>query len=264
MNAPQVVELERSIRFCLRSDGTLDSDAPKDNTHAAWPPMVGLGRYYEMHVLCVGPIDPCTGYFLNIKQIDQAVRDEALLLISAAAQRSEQALGPVLASAFNAVVKQLGPVVQRIRLALTPYFIVGLEQSNMNQLLISHRYEFAAAHRLHADSLSEEENVQVFGKCNNPSGHGHNYKVEVTVVVDVDSPVGAGTLDAIVDRVVIERFDHKHLNIDTAEFAEMNPSVEHIARVCFELLADEVISVGQLVEVKVWETDKTVCAYRGS
>ncbi len=264
MSSSPVVELERTVRFCLRADGTLDAAAPVDNSHAAWPPMHGFGRYYELHVVCAGPIDPVTGYFLNIKRLDRAVRERGLPVIAAAAERNETAIGPVLRELWRVIDEPLEKTVRRVTLHLTPTFAVILEARTMNGLLLSQRYEFAAAHRLHADELDEAENRRVFGKCNNPSGHGHNYQVEVTVRTAGDRPVGSAELDGLVDRAIVERFDHKHLNVDTPEFRGVNPSVEQIAKVCFDLLAGEVKSIdAELVEVKVWETEKTVCTYRG-
>lgn len=125
-------------------------------------------------------------------------------------------------------------------------------------------FEFSASHRLHVPHLSEEENRRVFGKCNNPGGHGHNYQVEVTVAGDVSPKTGAvlplPEFESIVKREVIDRFDHKHLNTDTLEFAELNPSVENIARRVWELLEGKV-SPAKLRRVRVWETAKTYAEY---
>ena len=86
-------------------------------------------------------------------------------------------------------------------------------------------YEFSSAHRLHSHVLSDEENREIFGKCNNPSGHGHNYVLEVTVKGEVDLRTGlvAGLnfLDEVVQKQVYTRFDYKHLNLDTSEFENL-------------------------------------------
>jgi 6-pyruvoyltetrahydropterin/6-carboxytetrahydropterin synthase len=98
------------------------------------------------------------------------------------------------------------------------------------------RYRFAASHRLHSAQLSEEENWRVYGKCNNPYGHGHNYVVEVAVSGPVDPATGMivnlSDLDAFVEREVIEPFDHKYLNEEIAEFAENVPTTEIV---CIEI-----------------------------
>ena len=136
----------------------------------------------------------------------------------------------------------------------------------MDHVILRQQYEFSAAHRLHVPDFTDEQNQATFGKCNNPAGHGHNYRVEVAA----RCPVGAdGTtvepaeLDAVVDREAIEKLDHKHLNVDVPEFADMNPSVEHIVKVVWEMLDGKLPGEATLDEVKVWETGKTVCAYRG-
>src|SRR6185503_14035284 len=94
---------------------------------------------------------------------------------------------------------------------------------------IRQSFEFSAAHRLHVEGLDDATNRRIFGKCNNPTGHGHNYRVDVTVVVALDDQarLTLRDLERIVAEQVIDRFDHKHLNRDTAEFASVNPSVEN-------------------------------------
>ncbi len=135
----------------------------------------------------------------------------------------------------------------------------------MDRVQISQQFEFAAAHRLHCAELSDEENRRVFGKCNNPSGHGHNYRLEAAVSVPVNGSApgfGFADLARLVDEQVLQRFDHKHLNLDTDEFAGLNPSVEHIARICHEVLAGPVADAGGRLEyVTVWETEKTACTF---
>ena len=92
------------------------------------------------------------------------------------------------------------------------------------KLHLSRRYRFSASHRLHSAQLGEEENRRVYGKCNNPYGHGHNYVVEVAVSGPVDQATGMianlSDLDAFVESEVIEPFDHKYLNEEIAEFRE--------------------------------------------
>ena len=134
---------------------------------------------------------------------------------------------------------------------------------------ITQSFEFAAAHRLYVPDLSEEENRRVFGKCTNPNGHGHNYVLEVTLAGEPDP--GSGTLvdlpvfEAAVKERVIDRFDHKHLNLDCPEFARLNPTVENITRVIWDLLEDAFgpSTAGRLRTVRVWETPKTFAEYRG-
>ena len=112
--------------------------------------------------------------------------------------------------------------------------------SNSNTMKLTRKYEFAAAHRLHAPTLSDQENSSRYGKCNNLAGHGHNYGLEVTIEGEPNSESGViiapFELDAIVEKEVFERFDHKHLNVDCPEFANLIPTSENLARVIFEKL----------------------------
>ena len=126
---------------------------------------------------------------------------------------------------------------------------------------LSERFEFSAAHRLHSPQLSAQANREVFGKCNNPNGHGHNYELEVVIVGEPDSRTGlimpVGELQRMVNQRVITLFDHKHLNVDCEEFRNLNPTVENIAQVIFDKLADGLSGAVRLAAVKVWETPKT-------
>lgn len=127
-------------------------------------------------------------------------------------------------------------------------------------------FEFSASHRLHVASMSDEENRRIFGKCNNPRGHGHNYRVEITISRDIPDSTGRilplPQFEAIVKEKVIDRLDHTHLNEDVSEFESLNPSVENIAQVIWGLLW-EAVSPAQLRRVRVWETAKTYAEYVG-
>jgi 6-pyruvoyltetrahydropterin/6-carboxytetrahydropterin synthase len=98
---------------------------------------------------------------------------------------------------------------------------------------VTRRYRFAASHRLHAPQLSEEENRRLYGKCNNPYGHGHNYEVEVSAGGPLDPygrAVDVAALDRLVEREVLAPFDHRNLNREAAAFRELVPTTENLAR----------------------------------
>lgn len=272
-----MIELSRTIRFCLDERGPGDSALaqPRTNTYAGWPAMRGLGRYYELTVTCRGEVDPATGYFMNIKFIDEAVRDEVLPylagLIADNPYPSDIPLGELMQRMVNLLEPPLDHSVRDITLHLTPRYALQIESHHMSHVILRHQYQFCAAHRLHVPELSDEQNREVFGKCNNPAGHGHNYRLEVALrapIADNGDVLEVGELDALVDRVVIQKLDHTHLNQDVPQFQNLNPSVENIARVIWDMLADEVGDLGpmpgeRLEEVCVWETERTVCVYRG-
>ncbi len=130
---------------------------------------------------------------------------------------------------------------------------------------LSQKFEFSATHRLHNPALSSEENRQTFGKCNNPHGHGHNYELQVTLRGKPDASgilIDIPDFETIVANAVIDRFDHKNLNIELPEFRELIPTVENIARVIYRLLKPRFDGAGAaLASVTVWETPKTWCEY---
>ena len=136
------------------------------------------------------------------------------------------------------------------------------EQAAMPAAVLTETFEFAASHRLHLSARTDEENRRLFGKCNNPNGHGHNYRIEVAASPREGAAFGYRELEQAVSTEVMARFDHRHLTLDCPEFRELNPSVENIARVCHDLLAPALASRGASIRyVRVWETEKTSCIY---
>ena len=136
----------------------------------------------------------------------------------------------------------------------------------MPQATITRRYRFSAAHRLHADDLSSEENRAIFGKCNNSNGHGHNYVLFVSITGEIDpmthEVVDGRQLDLIVDRIIVRRFDHQDLNLDPA-FAGQTTTGENLVRLMWDLLVNE-IPTGRLEKVGVIETRDNYFEYSGS
>jgi 6-pyruvoyltetrahydropterin/6-carboxytetrahydropterin synthase len=100
-------------------------------------------------------------------------------------------------------------------------------------LSLTRRYRFAASHRLHTPRLSEAENRELYGKCNNAYGHGHNYEVEITVRGPVEEATGRTVdleqLDQLVKKEVLDAFDHRNLNDEIPQFAEVVPTSENLA-----------------------------------
>lgn len=274
-------QLTRTVRFCLNdppggagrlSSGSGGGLAPNHNNFSGWPAMRGLGRYYELEVCCQAPVEPVTGYMLNIKDIDRAVHGGVLPFLMGVLRDSQTSndpgavpVGAVMRRMVKILDEGLGGKVCRVRWVLSRYYSLAMHRDAPDDLIMTQRYEFSAAHRLHVPGLSDEENRRIFGKCNHPSGHGHNYQVEVSARVPIDEEgrtIFVEQLDAVVDRAVIQKLDHKHLNVDVPEFATLNPSVENITKVIYRLLEPQVKQLGAAVDtVRVWETEKTVCSY---
>jgi len=131
---------------------------------------------------------------------------------------------------------------------------------------LTRRYIFSASHRLHCDELTEEENRAVYGECNNPHGHGHNYALEVTVSGQVDDRTGMvcnlAELDATVSREILERFDHVNLNL-RPEFAAQVPTTEHLSERIFDILKQSFNSA-HLEQVRLEETAMNSFEYCGN
>jgi 6-pyruvoyltetrahydropterin/6-carboxytetrahydropterin synthase len=130
---------------------------------------------------------------------------------------------------------------------------------------LGRRYHFAASHRLHTEKLSEEENTRVFGKCNNPYGHGHNYTVEVRFSGDVDPATGMianlADLDSFVNEKVIEPFDHRSLQDDVEAFRVAVPTTENLCIEIFQRLKS--FPIAKLESVRVEETSNNSFEYVG-
>ncbi len=132
--------------------------------------------------------------------------------------------------------------------------------------------EFAASHRLHAEKLSPDENRRIYGKCNNPHGHGHNYVAEVTVAGEPDARSGIvidlGRFERLLEDEVETRFDHKHLNLDTDFFKDCPATAENIAVTIWKLLEAKVPACREggavkLHRVRLIETARSWFDYYG-
>lgn len=134
----------------------------------------------------------------------------------------------------------------------------------MGKVAVYRKEHFNAAHRLHNDSWTEEVNDRVFGKCNNPNYHGHNYDLIVKIVGEPDPHTGyvidLKILSDIITEKVLNRFDHKNLNLDVPEFKTLNPTAENIAIVIFNLIRPEIDERFE-VQVRLYETERNFVEY---
>lgn len=131
---------------------------------------------------------------------------------------------------------------------------------------VCRRATFNAAHRLFRKDWSDEKNSAVFGKCNNPNFHGHNYVLEVWIEGAIDTETGyvidLKIVKDLIKNEITDRFDHKNLNLDCKEFLNLNPTAENIAVVCWNLLRSELDTKYQL-SIKLWETENNLVEYNG-
>jgi 6-pyruvoyltetrahydropterin/6-carboxytetrahydropterin synthase len=131
-------------------------------------------------------------------------------------------------------------------------------------ITVYRKSHFNAAHRLHNDNWSDEKNKKIFGKCNNPNYHGHNYDLEVKIIGVCNPETGyvidTKILSDLIKEKILDRFDHKNLNLDTVEFKNLNPTAENIALVIYNILQPELPSDLEL-KIKLYETARNYVEY---
>jgi 6-pyruvoyltetrahydropterin/6-carboxytetrahydropterin synthase len=232
----------------------------------------GHGHDYLVEATVRGELDAAVGMVVNITEVKAALAQALEPLDGRFLDRSHP-----LMRGQNPTTENLCRVLWdglRSRLAGCEPDTVRVHESASlwsdyrgegDLVYLTRSYDFSAAHRLHSFSLTDEENRRVFGKCNNPHGHGHNYGVEVTVSGGVDPATGMVTdlsrLDEAVHRTVVDRMDHRHLNHELPEFETLNPTSENLAVVVWNLLKPELGDA--LVKVGIRETDRNYFEYRG-
>ncbi|WP_266365992.1 6-pyruvoyl trahydropterin synthase family protein [Tellurirhabdus rosea] len=132
------------------------------------------------------------------------------------------------------------------------------------RVAVFRREHFNAAHRLHNPAWNDEENQRVFGKCNNPNFHGHNYELIVQVTGEIDPGTGyvydMKLLSDLIREQVTDRFDHRNLNQDTEEFQNLNPTAENIAVVIYEKLRERIDAAYDL-KIRLYETERNFVEY---
>lgn len=257
-----MLRLTREVRFGIDLGPTGSTGR---NGHGGRPGLGGFGAFLVLRVTVAGEPDRDSGYLLNIKQIDEVVRSRAVpALRESVLAEPTHTPEHALKHCVSLLVDAWRPIaVERLELCISPYLSYTWSKSEPDMICLSQKFEFSASHRLHNPALADSENVALFGKCNNPHGHGHNYEVQVTIAGQVDAKTGqlmsVADLERVVDQHVIQGLDHKHLNVEVEEFWSLNPSVENIAKVIYERLAP--VLGEKIHKVTVWETPKTWAEY---
>jgi len=259
-----VFRLTREVRFSL----TGRPAGRQGNGHGGAPAIDRIAPWLALRVTLCGDLNDRSSYLQNIKDIDKVVRDRAIPLLNAIAtdETASHRLADIPAVLAGALKDGWpGATLDKIELSLSPYCTIGVVLKELPMTRLSQKFEFSAAHRLHNPAISDDENIQTYGKCNNPHGHGHNYEVEVTIAGTPDSSgliLAVHDLERIVNQAVIQKLDHKHLNVEVPEFKQLIPSVENIAMVIYRMLKPLVANArATLASVTVWETPKTWCEY---
>ncbi|GIW78101.1 MAG: hypothetical protein KatS3mg104_3164 [Phycisphaerae bacterium] len=261
--------LTREVRFTLKADrmsGELEVPVTGHNGHGGIPAYDPGGCFFVLRITLAGSVDPVSSYLRSITDIDREVRDKAIPFLQNLWFEGRCDPATVLKGLKDRLSESWrGSSLEKIEWILTPYHSVEWISSEPQMIRVSQKFEFSAAHRLHNPSLSDEENRRLFGKCNNPYGHGHNYELEVTLAGDPDTTgvlMPLSILEKIVHQQVIDPLDHKFLNLEVEAFKTCNPSVENIARVIFGWLQSPLKQPNcRLDRVTVWETPKTWATY---
>jgi 6-pyruvoyltetrahydropterin/6-carboxytetrahydropterin synthase len=233
------------------------------------------GHDYEIEATVRGDVDASTGMVMNIKLLKDLMVDRVVSKLNNRLLNEEvdafRAKAPTLEEIARWAWGELAPAIpvgtlHRIRVAETPALFLEYFGKGTSEMFVTRVYDFSAAHRLHSDRLSGEENARVFGKCNNPNGHGHNYVLELTVKGALDERTGTiaslSEIDALVDEAIIGPFDHKSLNDDVDDFRGVNPTAENIARAIWRRLHGR-LSRGEVHKVRLVETARNAVEYWG-
>jgi 6-pyruvoyltetrahydropterin/6-carboxytetrahydropterin synthase len=136
----------------------------------------------------------------------------------------------------------------------------------MPQVTVTRLLRFNAAHRVHNPALSDDENTRLFGKCNNPNWHGHNYTLEVSVSGEPDPVTGyvidLGVVKRTVEHAFIDQVDHKNFNLDVPFMKGTNPTTENIIVACWRQL-EPALEPARLTRLRLWETENNYVEYEG-
>jgi 6-pyruvoyltetrahydropterin/6-carboxytetrahydropterin synthase len=263
-------KLGRQVRFSVNP--FLSEESTGYNPFASRPAGEGLSIFFELSVEVAGEVDPATGFVVNVADIDANVREFVVPIFAERVKRSFRraehigfsAIAELVQSAWSELADKFGIArLSELSLKLNPFRRIAISSKDLDMAYFSEKFEFAATHKLWNDGFSDERNFAVFGKCANPTGHGHNYIVEVTIEVPTNaSDFRIGDFEKIVDDKLIKLLDHKNLNVDVERFSKMIPTVENITAYAWDKLAGK-FGRALLHCVTVWETDKTYCSYCG-
>lgn len=232
----------------------------------------GHGHNYTLDVTIGGLPDAITGMIMNMTDLKALVGDvldgfdhkhlnEDTPYFTQLIPTTEN----IVRVLWRLIAPRLPAGVALARLRLYEMHDLWADYDGADEAAFSRSYVFSAAHRLHSPQLSDAENQAIYGKCNNPNGHGHNYTLEVRVGGTVDAATGM-VIDMLqLDRTVralLDTLDHKHLDREVAGFAEHTSTAEHLVVYLWDALAPRL--EGRLRHLRLWETKKNVFEYEGA
>jgi len=263
-------ELARQVRFSISP--FLPTQAKGFNSFVSEPAGEGLSLFFELTVEVTGDVDPATGFVVNVTDIDRNVRRFVVPpFVERITQDFRQArhigfseIAAILEAARDRLAGKFGTArLGRLSLKLNPFRTLAIDTKDLGMAYFCEKFEFAATHKLWNNEFSEQRNLEVFGKCANPTGHGHNYVAEIEISMPAPrDDFHVSEFEKIVDNELIGLLDHRNLNTDIDHFGKTNPTVENIAVFAWNRLVGK-FGKGELHRVTVWETDKTYCSYYG-
>jgi 6-pyruvoyltetrahydropterin/6-carboxytetrahydropterin synthase len=248
----------------------LPADINGFNSFSSQPAGDGLAIFFELAVTLDGGLDEKSGFVVNVLDIDTEVRKSVVPVI---AERIRTYFKEARHTGFIEIAQLLAESREKLKsiftnasvsclsLQLNPLRAVAIDSREKNMVYFSEKFEFAATHKLWNDSLSEQENFSLFGKCANPAGHGHNYIVEVTVKAS-PGELHVADFERVVDEKLIRILDHKNLNVDVPHFSKVIPTVENLSVFAWDSLFGR-FEKATLHCITIQETEKTFCSYYG-
>jgi len=259
--------LARQVRFAIDPFGK--DGFTGANSYAGKPAMEGFGLYGSLWVHLKSELNPDTGFVVNVSRIDAEVRNHILPFLGVKIRQSyARRRIPALSQVYQ-WLQQGGRMLDKrfnkqklckLEMELNPFrkLSIGWEKNKM--LTYTEQFEFAAMHKLWNPRFDPKTNEALFGKCANPTGHGHNYVLAVTICPPVKKDGWLKGFQRAVGKHFLSLMDHKNLNKDVKVFAKLNPTVENIAQFAWKKLHGK-IGPCKLVDITIWENDRTYCRY---
>ena len=242
-----------------------------------WASRYGHGHNYVAEATVAGKTHENSGMVVNIVDVDRVLKKQVIAPLADKHLNYEvphfrdtppttENIARYIAERFNAHFSNPDAHLTRVIVWETPTLWATFDLEP-EQMLLTRSLDFAASHRLHAPALSDAENKEIFGKCNNVMGHGHNYGVEVTVSGTPDPLTGMlvdlTALDRVLDEEIMNRYDHKFLNGDVPDFQKTNPTTENLTQAIWNHLEPKIPGEAKLFRVVVKETDRNFFEYYG-
>lgn len=270
MNASPTISMSRRVAFSSGHRYWLNHLSEDENLRRFGEnaSRYSHGHNYVLEGKVSGKVDPVTGMIVNIKRIDDILQERIVNVYDKKSLNDEvEAFSQVAPCIENILLdchRRLRDLPSEVRLTelkleeMPTLWGELLIESNM--ITLTQTFEFAASHRLNVPSLSHDENIELFGKCNNEAGHGHNYLLEVTVSGDPNPETGMivdlGQLIEVVEERIVNRYDHKNLSEDIPEFSGKCATSEVVVQEIWNRLVGDV--PGRLERVRLHETARNI------